>query len=156
MDLVQAKNRFNEIAEKTGILSRLGQKVEPNHNERDELWGICRIFAERIYKLDIDNNASQDEINELCHFTIVALHWNDILMQDERFSYDNGRFRRDTIALAVCLFTRISRNYSEYDTLKNGWIKPHINFSLLMWTLRSIIDCNADNRRVIIIKKATK
>ena len=145
MDLVQAKNRFNEIAEKTGILSRLGQKVEPNHNERDELWGICRIFAERIYKLDIDNNASQDEINELCHFTIVALHWNDILMQDERFSYDNGRFRRDTIALAVCLFTRISRNYSEYDTLKNGWIKPHINFSLLMWTLRSIIDCNADN-----------
>ena len=84
-------------------------------------------------------------INELCHFAIVALHWNDILIQDERFSYDNGRFRRDTIALAVCLFTRISRDYSEYDTLKNGWIKPHINFSLLMWTLRSIIDCNADN-----------
>ena len=145
MDLQQAKDQFNNIAEKTGILSRTKQKVEPSHKERDELWDITRIFAERIYKLDIDKNASQDEVNELCHFAIVALHWNDLYLSDDRFSYDNGRFRRDTVALAMCLFTRISRDYKQYDSLKNGWIKPHINFSLLLWTLRSIIDCNTDN-----------
>ena len=68
MDLQQAKDQFNTIAEKTGILSRTKQKVEPCYKERDELWDITRIFAERIYKLDIDKNASQNEVNELCHF----------------------------------------------------------------------------------------
>ena len=109
MTHIESKLRFKQIAEKTGILDLEKLVIEPSYEERDELWDITRVFAERIYKLDIDQNADQDEINELCHFTIVALHWNDILMQDERFSYDNGRFRRDTIALAVCLFTRISK-----------------------------------------------
>ena len=115
MDLQQAKERFSKIAEKTGILSRTEQKAGPSQDERDELWDITRVFAERIYKLDIDKNASQDEVNELCHFAIVALHWNDLYLSDDRFSYDNGRFRRDTVALAICFFTRISRDYKQYD-----------------------------------------
>ena len=145
MDIQYAKDRFNEIAEKTGILSRAEQKGEPSHEERDELWDITRVFAERIYKLDIDQNADQDEINKLCHFAIVALHWNDLLMDDDRFSYDNGRFRRDTVALSICFFTRISRDYKQYDSLKKGWILPHTNFSVLMWSMTSIIECNTDN-----------
>ena len=145
MDLQQAKDQFNEIAEKTGILSREKEKMHPNQDERDELWNINRVFVERIYALDIDKNASQDEVNELCHFAIVALHWNDLYLSDDRFSYENGRFRRDTVALALCLFTRISRDYNQYDSLKDGWIKPHTKFSILMWTIRSIIECNQDN-----------
>ena len=35
MDLQQAKDQFNNIAEKSGILSRTKQKVEPSHKERD-------------------------------------------------------------------------------------------------------------------------
>ena len=65
MDLQQAKERFSKIAEKTGILSRTEQKAGPSQDERDELWDITRVFAERIYKLDIDKNANQNEINEL-------------------------------------------------------------------------------------------
>jgi len=57
MDLQQAKDQFNEIAEKTGILSREKEKMHPNQDERDELWNINRVFVERIYALDIDKNA---------------------------------------------------------------------------------------------------
>ena len=106
---------------------------------------IVQAFAKRLYELDVKTDADQDEINELSHSAIVALHWNDLYISDDRFSYENGRFRRDTIALALCIFSRISRDYKEYDSLKNGWINPHINFSLLMWSLRSIIDCKTDN-----------
>ena len=52
MDLQQAKERFSKIAEKTGILSRTEQKAGPSQDERDELWDITRVFAERIYKLE--------------------------------------------------------------------------------------------------------
>jgi hypothetical protein len=156
MDLIQATGRFNEIAVKTGILTRDDLKVEPNNKEREELWNITRIFVERIYELDIDQNGDQNEINKLCHYSIVALHWNDILMSDDRFSFDNGRFRRDTIALAMCLFTRISRDYEQYDLLKRGWILPHTNFSILMWTIRSIIECNQDNLFNLFDKKTAQ
>ena len=61
MDLQQAKERFSKIAEKTGILSRIEQKAGPSQDERDELWDITRVFAQRIYKLDIDQNADQYE-----------------------------------------------------------------------------------------------
>lgn len=144
MDLKEAKKRFKEVSDKTGILtSRV--IIEPNNDERDELWDIAQIFANRLYELDIKKDADQDEINELSHLAIVALHWNDLYISDDRFSYDNGRFRRDTIALALCFFSRVSRDYKQYDSLKNSWIDPHINFSLLMWSLRSIIDCKTDN-----------
>ena len=145
MTHIESKLRFKQIAENTGILSLEKLVREPSHEERDELWEITRVFADRIYKLDIDQNADQDEINELCHFSIVALHWNDLYINDDRFSYDNGRFRRDTIALALCFFTRISRDYKKYDSLKKGWILPHTNFSILMWSMTSIIECNVDN-----------
>ena len=145
MTHIESKLRFKKIAEKTGILNQEKLVIEPSYEERDELWDITRVFAERIYKLDIDQNADQDEINELCHFAIVALHWNDLFIDDDRFSYDNGRFRRDTVALAMCFFTRISRNYKKYDSLKKGWILPHTNFSILMWSMTSIIECNTDN-----------
>jgi hypothetical protein len=39
MYLQQAKDQFNNIAEKTGILSSK-KKVEPSHKERDLLWDI--------------------------------------------------------------------------------------------------------------------
>ena len=144
MGLSKSLNRFEEIAAQTGILTN-NSEVEPNSGERDELWDITSVFTKRIYEQDIDKNFDQNEVNKLSHYAIVALHWNDLLLNDERFSYDNGRFRRDTIALAVCLFTRISRDYKEYEFLKSGWIMPHLNFSLLMWTMRSIIDSNNDN-----------
>ena len=144
MDLKEANNRFKEVSDKTGIFtSRV--IIEPNNDERDELWDMAQVFANRLYELDIKKDADQDEINELSHSAIVALHSNDLLISDDRFSYENGRFRRDTIALALCFFSRVSRDYKEYDSLKNGWIDPHINFSLLMWSLRSIIDCKTDN-----------
>tara|TARA_Y100000768_G_scaffold225351_1_gene170158 strand:+ start:6404 stop:8737 length:2334 start_codon:yes stop_codon:yes gene_type:complete len=144
MDIKTAVLKFEKIANKTGIMNE-EIIMEPNHDDREMLWDITRVFADHIYKLDIDKNADQNEVNQLCHYSIVALHWNDILMSDERFSFENGRFRRDTIALALCFFTRIQRDYSEYDKLKDGWIMPHTNFSFLMWTIRSIIDCNNDN-----------
>lgn len=143
-DYQLACDEFLKIAEKTGILTR-EVIVEPNASERDTLWEITCAIKKRIYKLDIDANADKDEINVLCHYAIVALHWCDILMQDERFSFDNGRFRRDTIALAACLFTRVSRVYQYYDILYFGWIRPHLNFSILLWTINSIVNCNKDN-----------
>jgi len=143
-DYQLACDEFLKIAEKTGILTR-EVIVEPNAEERDTLWEITCAIKKRIYKLDIDANADKDEINVLCHYAIVALHWCDILMQDERFSFDNGRFRRDTIALAACLFTRVSRVYQYYDILYFGWIRPHLNFSILLWTINSIVNCNTDN-----------
>ena len=117
MNLKEAKYRFKEIAGKTGILSN-EVLLDPNKNERDELWEIVQVFAKRLYELDIKTDADQDEINELSHSAIVALHWNDLYISDDRFSYENGRFRRDTIALALCLFSRISRDYKEYDSIK--------------------------------------
>jgi hypothetical protein len=39
MDIQQAKDRFNEIAERTGILSREKEKLHPSQDERDELLG---------------------------------------------------------------------------------------------------------------------
>jgi len=144
MKIQNAINRFEAISNNTGILTN-EIKAEPNSEERDELWDITCVFVKQIYKLDIDKNASQDEVNELCHFAIVALHWNDLLINDERFANDNGRFRRDTVALAACLFTRLSRDYEHYHFVKDMFIMPHTRGSLLMWTLRSIIDCNHDN-----------
>ena len=145
MDLTIAKKKFQELSEQTGILSREKELREPSHSERDELWEISRIFIDRVYDLDIEKNANQEEINTLCHYSIVALHWNDILMSDDRFSFDNGRFRRDTIALALCLFTRVSREYEHYDKLKDGWIMPHTRWSLLIWVTTSIRECKMDN-----------
>ena len=143
-DYKLACDEFIKIAEKTGILTR-EVKIEPNIHEREILWNITCAIKKRIYDLDIDPNADRDEINILCHYAIVSLHWCDILMQDERFSFDNGRFRRDTIALAACLFTRVSRLYQYYDILYFGWIRPHLNFSILLWTINSIVNCNRDN-----------
>ena len=143
-DYQLACDEFIKISEKTGILTR-EVKVEPNAVERELLWEITCAIKKRIYALDIDTNADRDEINILCHYAIVSLHWCDILMQDERFSFNNGRFRRDTIALAACLFTRVSRVYQYYDILYFGWIRPHLNFSILLWTINSIVNCNTDN-----------
>lgn len=139
-----ACDEFLKIAEHTGILTR-EIKVEPTEEERELLWDISCAINKRIYALDIDPQADKDEVNILCHYAIVALHWCDIQITDERFSYDNGRFRRDTIALAACLFTRINRLYQYYDVLYFGWIRPHLNFSILLWTINSIVNCNTDN-----------
>ena len=103
MDLTLAIRKFQELSEQTGILSREKELRQPSAAEREELWEISRIFIDRVYDLDIDKNAKQEEINTLCHYSIVALHWNDIQMSDDRFSFDNGRFRRDTIALAFAI-----------------------------------------------------
>lgn len=156
MNVTQAKKRFEEIADETCIFSLSSNNSEPTKNERDELWEITRIFVDKIYNLDIEEDADQDEINKLCHYSIIALHWNDLGLSDERFAYDNGRFRRDTIALAACLFCRISRDYEHYDHLKHGWILPHTNFSFLMWTLTSIIESNYDNFFQLFNKETAK
>ena len=112
MNLEQAIERFEQINNKTGILSCdiIKEPTFGVEGEREELWNLTRIFLKRIYELDISND-SNNEINQLCHYSIAALHWNDLLLDDDKFSYSNGRFRRDTIALAICLFTRISRDY---------------------------------------------
>ena len=136
-------DRFLMINENTGILNNRYTR-EPNDKERNDLWDITRIFCERIYQLDKDVNADQHEINVLSHFNVVSLNWCFIPQTDSRFTYSNGRFRRDTLALALCIFSRISRDYKKYDYLKNRWIIPHIKFSYLMWSLRSIIDANED------------
>jgi hypothetical protein len=136
--------RFLEIAVKTGI-STNNIKVEPNNNERDELWEITRAFAARIYELDNEKSPDQNEINFLSYYTIVALHWCDIFDQkDKRYSYLNGRFRRDTVALALCFYTRIDRTFKYYDFVKDSMIMPHMQFSVLMWSINSIINNNQD------------
>ena len=147
MELNEARKRFETIANKTGILSNQ-IIVEPNKKERDELWDITRSFLKRIYALDIQEGYSEEvyyEYNQLCHWAIVALHWNDLMLSDKDFSFDNGRFRRDTIALAICLYTRLSSRYKYFNTIKRGGIMPHAFGSILLWTLRSITDCNSDN-----------
>ena len=147
MELNNAKERFQEIANITGILSN--QIIEePNKKERDELWEITRSFLKRIYALDIQEEYSDEafnEYNQLCHWAIVALHWNDLLLTDTGFSLDNGRFRRDTIALVICLYTRLSSSYKYFNTIKRSFVMPHVFGSVLLWTLRSITDCNTDN-----------
>ena len=114
--------RAEEIFDATGILSRSIER-EPNSSEREELWDISRIFIKRIYELDlIDEKMSKeerDECNKLAHYCVVMLHWNDIYDPPHiEQKAPSGRFRRDTLALALCLFTRISRDYKEYLKLK--------------------------------------
>jgi len=158
MELNEARKRFEKIANKTGILSN-PIIVEPNKKERDELWDITRSFLKRIYALDIQEGYSEEafnEYNQLCHWAIVALHWNDLLLSDEGFSLDNGRFRRDTVALAMCLYTRLSSSYKYFNTIKRSFVMPHVFGSVLLWTLRSIIDCNRDNLFNKFESKTTK
>ena len=118
MNLEQAIERFEQIDNRTGILSCniIANPTEGIGGERDELWDLTRIFLKRIYELDI-SNSSDDEVNQLCYYSIAALHWNDLYLTDDRFSYSNGRFRRDTVALSVCIFTRISRDYKFYQII---------------------------------------
>lgn len=136
--------RFSEIAEKTGV-STNKIKVEPDIKERDELWEITRAFADRIYQLDNEKSPDQNEINLLSYYAIVALHWCDIYdHNDKRYSYLNGRFRRDTVALALCFYARINRSFKYYDFIKESMIMPHMQFSVLMWTINTIINNNQD------------
>ena len=64
MNLKEAKYRFKDVADKTGILTS-EVIIEPSNDERDELWDIAQLFAKRLYELDIKTDADQDEINEL-------------------------------------------------------------------------------------------
>ena len=128
---------FHKIADSTGILEE-NLIEEPNLKERDKLWSITRTFLNRIYELDLIEQMSNDEIreyNQLCHWSIVALHWND---EVENPSFDNGRHRRDTIALAICLYTRMSIKYDDFNKIRETFILPHTYCSLLLWTLISI------------------
>ena len=50
MDLNSAKRRFIEIANKTGIHGD-NIKHEPDTQERDELWGITRVFLKEFILL---------------------------------------------------------------------------------------------------------
>lgn len=136
--------RFQEIADKTGILINQIEK-EPTPQERDELWDIVQVFADRIYQLDGENYRDKQELNTLCYYAIVALHWCDIYVTDKRFSYTNGRFRRDTIALALCFYARIDRSYDYYDHIKLQFIMPHLQFSVLLWSINSIVNLGQDN-----------
>ena len=141
--------RAEEIFNATGILSRSIER-EPNSSEREELWDISRIFIKRIYELDlVDEKMSKeekDEYNKLAHYCVVMLHWNDIYDPPHyKQKAPSGRFRRDTLALALCLFTRISRDYKEYLKLKRGWIYPHVFESFLMWVSTQMKFQNVDN-----------
>ena len=141
--------RAEEIFEATGILTRSTER-EPNASEREELWDISRIFIKRIYELDlVDEKMSKeerDEYNKLAHYCVVMLHWNDIYDPPHiEKKAPSGRFRRDTLALALCLFTRISRDYPEYLKLKRGWIHPHAFESFLMWVAIQMKFQNVDN-----------
>jgi hypothetical protein len=136
--------RFQEIADKTGILINK-IKTEPNSNERDELWDIMRVFTKRIYQLDAEKNPNKEELNTLCFHSIVALHWCDIYITDKRFSFTNGRFRRDVLALALCFYARIDRSYEYYDHVKIQFIMPHMQFSVLLWSINSIVNLGQDN-----------
>lgn len=131
-------NRFLQIAERTGILTN-DIVSEPTIQERDELWDITRIFLDRIYSIDNETYPNEYEVNLLCFYSIVALHWCDIYVTDKRFSFENGRFRRDTIALVLCLSTRVSYTFENYDLMHNGFVMPHMYFSALLWTIRTII-----------------
>ena len=146
--LKQSLKRAEEIFSETGILSRSTTR-EPTLDEREELWDITRVFLKRIYSLDLVEKKSkkeQDECNVLAHYCVVMLHWNDIYDPPHWATpAPQGRFRRDTIALALCIFTRISRNYSEYTKLKRGWIHPHRWGSFLMWVTLHMKVCNRDN-----------
>ena len=130
--------RYLEITNRTGILTN-DIKSEPNDKERDELWDITQVFLERIYVLDNEENPNQHELNWLCYYSIAALHWCDIYVTDKRFSYENGRFRRDTIALVLCLSPRVSYNFEQFELVHRGFILPHMYFSVLLWTIRTII-----------------
>ena len=137
MFLLQYLNSFLKIIEQTGILSdRI--ITEPTNKERDELWEIARVFINRIYVIDYERNPNQYELNHLCYYSIVALHWSDMYLNDNRFSIESGRFRRDTIALALCLSTRISYTFDMYNNFFKKFIAPHIFYSFLLWTIRSI------------------
>jgi hypothetical protein len=63
---------------------------------------------------------------------------------DKRFSFDNGRFRRDVIALVLCLSARVSYTYKSYKVVHRGFVLPHMYFSALLWTIRTIIYLNED------------
>ena len=146
--LKQSLKRAEEIFSETGILSRSTTR-EPTLDEREELWDITRVFLKRIYSLDLVEKKSkkeQDECNVLAHYCVVMLHWNDIYDPPHWATpAPQGRFRRDTIALALCIFTRISRNYSEYTKLKRGGIHPHRWGAFLMWVTLHMKVCNRDN-----------
>ena len=139
----QAIELFENINEATGILTNEIIR-EPNEKERDQLWDVVRASAEFIYKQDL-NLTDKPLRDKLCHYSIAALHWSDLLMHQDGFSYSNGRFRRDTVALAICLFARLDNSYDQYYSIKQEFILPHTNFSVLLWVLRSIADCNVDN-----------
>lgn len=134
---------FKKINRATGILNNEIIR-EPSAKERDQLWNFVQASVKYIYKQDI-NLSDKPLRDKLCHYSIVALHWSDLLMHQDSFSYSNGRFRRDTIALALCLFARLDNTYDHYYSIKEEFILPHTNFSVLLWVLRSIADSNIDN-----------
>lgn len=140
---MEAIDKFIKIDEKTNITENNIIR-EPNSEEREELWGITQEFINFIYKQDL-NLTNKDLRDKACHYAIVSLHWNDLMISDPNFSYSNGRFRRDTIALAICLFSRLDNSYCDYFKLLNGWILPHVNWSVTLWSLRSISESNHDN-----------
>ena len=160
MDLNSAKRRFIEIANKTGIHGD-NIKHEPDTQERDELWGITRVFLKRIYTLDEIDNLSKEELkeyNDLCYWSIAALHWNDSL---DEYTFDNGRHRRDTILLALCLYVRLDENYKLYEKIKENFVLPHAFGSILLWvfhdmTLGKTQDIYFNNYDVEFIKEADK
>ncbi len=147
--LNESIKRAEDIFKATGILSRSIER-EPNSSERQELWDISRIFVKRIYELDLVegkmSKEERDEYNKLAHYCVVMLHWNDVYDPPHIVQKaPSGRFRRDTLALALCLFTRISRDYPEYLQLKRGWINPHVFESFLMWSTFQMKVQNIDN-----------
>ncbi len=142
-EINQILDLFNNINNDTGILTNQIIR-EPNEKERDQLWNFTQKSLDFIY--DQDLMLSEKGLRDkLCHYSIVALHWCDLLMHQEGFSYSNGRFRRDTVALALCIFSRLDNSYQDYYSIKKEFILPHTNFSVLLWVLRSIADCNIDN-----------
>ena len=141
--LSNAVLEFEKIDSFTNITSETIIR-EPAIEERDKLWNITRVFVDFIYKQDL-NLTNKQLRDKVCHYSIVALHWNDLQIDNKEFSYSNGRFRRDTVALALCLFSRLDNSYQDYYKILDGWVLPHTNFSLPLWTLRSIIDSNRDN-----------
>ena len=160
MELKKAKKRFIEIANKTGIHGE-NLKQEPSMQEREELWDISRVFLNRIYTLDEIDNLFGEELNEyndLCYWSIAALHWNDSL---EEYTFDNGRHRRDTILLALCLYVRLDENYKLYEKIKENFVLPHAFGSILLWvfndmTLVKTQDIYFNNYDIEFIKEADK